>query len=749
MKKRLSRQKLPKSKRLTVLAAALGFAFASSSLTAVCADDSDVLIADFNGSDYGAWRVDGEAFGTAPAPGTLPGQMDVSGFRGAGLVNSFVGGDRTTGTLTSPEVVLNKPFVNFLIGGGGHDGTRFELLVDGAVVRVARGPNVVPGGSEKLDWATWDVSEFLGKKAIFRVVDEGTGGWGHINVDEIGLSDKKRAASERIVEISVDRRHLLVPIKTGAPTRWVRIEVDGKIEREFEAELASASETPDFYANVDAKDWQGKKINFIVEKTYSEETFAETRLSDEFYGGEPAYNEKYRPQFHFSPRRGWTNDPNGLVYYKGRYHLFYQHNPFGVNWGNMTWGHATSPDLLHWTEAPDALTPDPLGTIFSGSGAVDWNNATGFQTDPQGEPPLVFMFTYNGPNMRYGNKASQALAYSLDGGETLIKYDGNPTIPHIVGGNRDPKIFWFEPTKRWVTPLYMDGEDYAIFTSPDLKTWTKTCDVKNLGCSECPDMFALPVDGDESKTLWVFWGGNGKYVLGDFDGETFAPKTAPLDAKWGGNDYAAQTYSDVPGRRIQFSWMQGGSYPEAPFNQQFTVPRELTLRSTPDGVRLCVNPVEELKTLRGKRLSLELKTRKDGSGAFVPVPKLGASASFDLLDVELSFEIENVASQTFAIRGRKIELNFADKTMKHEGVVAPLAVEDGKVSLRLVLDRTSLEIFANDGLSQIAKCFVPEDKNDAPIVELSPAVVTNGAANVRRNVKLEVYPLRSVWNVEK
>ncbi|MBR5244107.1 MAG: hypothetical protein IKW13_07730, partial [Thermoguttaceae bacterium] len=327
--------------------------------------------------------------------------MDVSGFRGAGLVNSFVGGDRTTGTLTSPEVVLSQPFVNFLIGGGGLDGTRFELLVDGAVVRVARGPNVVPGGSEKLDWATWDVSEFLGKKAIFRVVDAETGGWGHINVDEIGLSAQKRAASDRIVEISVDRRHLLVPIKTGAPLRWVRIEVDGKIEREFEAEWASASETPDFYANVDAKDWQDEKINVVLEKTYSEETFAETQLSDEFYGGVPSYDEKYRPQFHFSPRRGWTNDPNGLVYYKGRYHLFYQHNPFGVNWGNMTWGHATSPDLLHWTEAPDALTPDPLGTIFSGSGAVDWKNTTGFQTDPQGEPPLVFMFTYNGPNMRY------------------------------------------------------------------------------------------------------------------------------------------------------------------------------------------------------------------------------------------------------------------------------------------------------------------------------------------------------------
>ena len=293
MKKRLSRQNFPKSKHLTLLAASLGVVFATLSISAVYADDAqnaDVLIADFNGANYDAWRVEGEAFGTAPAPGTLPGQMDVSGFRGAGLVNSFVGGDRTTGTLTSPEVVLSKPFVNFLIGGGGHDGTRFELLVDGKIVRVARGPNVVPGGSEKLDWATWDVSEFLGKKAIFRVVDEGTGGWGHINVDEISLSDKKRAASDRIVEISVDRRPLLVPIKAGSPQRWVRIEVDGKIEREFEAELAGASETPDFYANVDAKDWQGKKINIVLEKTYPEETFAEFQLSDEFYGGAESYN---------------------------------------------------------------------------------------------------------------------------------------------------------------------------------------------------------------------------------------------------------------------------------------------------------------------------------------------------------------------------------------------------------------------------------------------------------------------------
>lgn len=700
--------------------------------------EGDVVFANFDGDDYGSWKVEGEAFGTKPARGSLPSQMNVSGFIGAGLVNSYSGGDGSTGTLTSPVFTIEKPYINFLIGGGGVPGLSFELVVDGEVVRNATGSNTEPGGSEELDWDSWDATEFIGKSAFFRIVDSAVGGWGHLNVDEITFSDERRHGREdNVREVIITARYLQFAIKQTERKHWVRVEVDGKVAREFEASLALVSDqlgSEDFEACVDMRDWLGKKCLFIVEKSDSDAEYATLRFTDELFGGVKAYDEKYRPQFHFSPRYGWTNDPNGLVYYDGVYHLFYQHNPFGVNWGNMTWGHATSPDLLHWTEQGDAIYPDRLGSIFSGSGAVDFNNTTGFQRDSK-YPPLVFMYTANGPSMRYGEPVSQALAYSLDGGKTFLKYEGNPTIPHIVGGNRDPKIFWHEPTQKWIAALYMDGEDYALFGSKDLKTWKLLCSIEKLGCSECPDLFELPVDGDENNKLWVFWGGNGKYLLGNFDGEKFERLSEPLDAKYGGNDYAAQTFSNASGRRIQFSWMNGGRYPGMPFNQQFTAPRELSLVSTSDGVRLRVNPVAEIATLRGNELNLKRvqdaanPTRVD----FYPVD--GDSRRFNLLDCEVEFEPDG-ANAAVEVLGRRIEFDTVANTATYEGVTAPLIDGCGRIKLRLLLDATSLEIFFNDGTSQIAKCFVPDDDVDAPILR----------AEHCKSIDVKCWPMSSVWN---
>lgn len=700
--------------------------------------EGDVVIATFDSEDYGDWTAEGEAFGPGPAKGTLGGQMDVTGFEGAGLVNSYFRGDPTTGTLLSPEFEIVKPFINFLIGGGGHPGTRMELIVDGQVARLERGPNTNPGGSEALDWATWDVSELVGKKARIRIVDEETGGWGHINVDSIMMSDKKRAGIAYEREYKIDDRYLVVTIDQKAPRHWVRIEIDGQVQREFEACLAlkdAKLTSSDFEVCVDLGDWVGKTMKFVVEKADEETEFAPLTFSDDAFNNNVSYVEKYRPQFHFSPRTGWTNDPNGLVYHDGQYELFFQHNPFGTGWGNMTWGHAVSSDLLHWKEVGDAIYPDRLGTIFSGSGAVDVENSAGFQTDPNGPATLVFMFTQNGPNMRYGEPASQSLAYSLDGGKTLIKYEGNPTLPHMVGGNRDPKILWMEKEKYWVTALYLDGEDYALFSSKDLKSWELLCKIEKLGCSECPDIFELPVDGDEANKLWVFWGGNGKYLLGKFDGKTFTKLGEPLDAKWGGNDYAAQSYSNTPGRRIQFSWMNGGQYPDMPFNQQFTVPRELTLRSTPDGVRLCINPVVELKTLRAEEIALVKDQAGNAETVFCPADGK-TTDEFNLLDVEATIVPNGAEKIELELRGQKIELDLAAKTMKYGDAAAPVAVVDSKIKLRFVLDRMSLEIFANDGLSQIAKCFIPEDENNAPIFKSSCDCVE----------KLQIWTMNSVWN---
>ena len=727
----------------TICAATL--LLASASAATLEAEDAakaprrdDVVVMNFDEDDYGDWTIEGEAFGAAPAKGTLPGQMSVSGFAGSGLANTFYQGDKTQGKATSPEFVIERPYVNFLIGGGGVPGLSFDLLIDGEVARTATGPNLNPGGSEALDWATWDVSELQGKKCVFRIVDEATGGWGHINVDQIAFSDKRRAGMQHEREMVVEKPYLLFPVKQDdTRSYWIKIEVDGVVVREFTTRLALATQPlspADYNACVDMSPWLGKTCKFVVEKADEDIDFAPITFSDELYGGAASYDEKYRPQFHFSPRFGWTNDPNGLVYYNGEYHLFFQHNPFGVIWGNMTWGHATSPDLLHWTERGDAIYPDELGTIFSGSGAVDVNNTTGFQTDPNGPAPLVFMYTYNGPSMRYGNPASQALAYSLDSGKTLTKYEGNPTLPHIVGGNRDPKIFWYEPTQRWIVALYLDGEDYALFESKDLKSWTELCRIEKLGCSECPDIFELPVDGDDNNRLWVFWGGDGKYLLGKFDGKTFTRVTEPLNTKWGGNDYAAQSYSDTPGRRVQFSWMSGGEYPGMPFNQQFTVPRELSLATTPDGVRLRIYPVEEVATLRDEEVELERETQ-DGAAIYRATK---GETNLDLLDAELEIGQGDLPKQfSISLRGKKIEFDVAAQTMTYDGIVAPCAFGNG-LSLRLILDRTSIEIFANGGLSQISACFVPEDENAAPVLE------TRGLTEL----DAKVWTMKSVWNVK-
>ena len=529
-------------------------------------------------------------------------------------------------------------------------------------------------------------------------------------------------------DLTIEKRYLLLPVKDGGLQTWFRIESEGNIEYEFVIELVE--ENPDFYACLNVEKWRGKTLTLVAERTREgSRPFAGIPQSDERPDAETAYKEKYRPQYHFSPRFGWTNDPNGLVYYDGEYHLFYQHNPFGVRWNNMTWGHAVGTDLLHWDEGDDAIRPDELGTIFSGSAVVDWNNTAGLQTGD--EKTLIAIYTYNGPSMRYGHRASQGMAYSNDRGRTWTKYAKNPILFHIIGGNRDPKVFWHEESQKWIMPLYMEGEDYALFGSENLREWSKLCDIKNLGCSECPDMFELPVDGRVDQTKWVFWGADGKYLIGHFDGITFTPESEPLMAKYGGNDYAAQSYSNTPGRRIQFSWMSGGVYPNMPFNQQFSVPRELTLRTTPDGIRLCTNPVVELESLRGD--SLRKTDIALGEKTEIPI--------FDdeLLDLVMTVKPGNAKKLTFNIRGQKFEFLLDEKQVVSGDVIAPAAPIAGKLTVRVLMDRMSMELFVNDGLTQIAQCFVPEDNASYPNLEVS----SDGSDAVLEN--LEVWKLQSVY----
>ncbi len=443
------------------------------------------------------------------------------------------------------------------------------------------------------------------------------------------------------------------------------------------------------------------------------------------------HNETHRPQFHFTPKRNWMNDPNGLVYYRGEYHMFFQHNPTGIEWGNMTWGHAVSPDLVHWEQMPDAIEPDKLGTIFSGSAVVDWNNTSGFQSGS--ENVLVAFYTSAGEHASPPEPFTQSIAYSNDRGRTWAKYEKNPVLGHIKGHNRDPKVIWHEPSERWVMALFIDANDYALFSSPDLREWKHLCDIILPGVSECPDIFELPVDNDPANTRWVFWGANGGYVLGTFDGRKFTRETEVLHAELGANGYASQTWSDIPksdGRKIQISWMAGGKYPAMPFNQQMSFPVELTLRMFPEGVRLCRQPVREIEIIRDKVHIWKSRILKS-NGNLIP------DTDCELFDIRVEVEPVDAIAFGLLMRGHNLRYDFSGQSITCLGKTADLKSVSPRISLQVLVDRTSLEVFGNHGKVSMSSCFLPEEA--ARNLEFYSE---GGAVKV---ISLTLNELKSIW----
>ena len=446
---------------------------------------------------------------------------------------------------------------------------------------------------------------------------------------------------------------------------------------------------------------------------------------------EGLYRETWRPQFHFTAQTNWLNDPNGLVFYKGEYHLFFQHNPKGIKWGNMTWGHAVSTDLVHWTQLANAIVPDNLGTIFSGSAVVDFGNTAGFQKGD--EKALVCIYT------SAGKPFTQSIAYSTDRGRTFAKYEKNPVLGHIVGSNRDPKVVWHAPTKQWIMALFKDKNDFGFFSSPDLKVWTHLHDITATGCGECPDFFEMPVDGDRQRTRWVWTAANGQYLVGTFDGKKFTAQGGPHRVDWGGNFYAVQTFSDIPesdGRRIQITWMRGGKYPDMPFNQQMSFPCVLTLNKDPaEGIRMCRMPVREIETLYAKEHKWEGAALKPGENPL-------AGLSGDLFDICAELELGDAAEVGLKVRGEAVAYNVKDRKLSCLGKSAALDPAPGnRLALRVLVDRTSLEVFGNDGRVSMTSCFLPKPEERS--LEIYAA---GGAARI---VSLKVYELRPAWPAAK
>jgi len=446
---------------------------------------------------------------------------------------------------------------------------------------------------------------------------------------------------------------------------------------------------------------------------------------------EKLYHETYRPQFHFTAKKNWLNDPNGLMYYKGEYHLFFQHNPSSIDWGNMTWGHAVSPDMIHWKQLDNAIEPDELGTIFSGSGVVDWNNTSDFKNG--NETVMICIYTSAGDCVTPKVPFTQSIAYSNDKGRTWMKYVNNPVLGHIIGSNRDPKVIWHDPTEKWVMALFLDGNDYALFSSPNLKEWTRICDIHLPDTGECPDIFELPVDGDPEKKKWVFWGGNGNHYIGTFDGQKFITESEVLRTDFGANCYASQTWSDIPkydSRRIQIAWMSGGKYPDMPFNQQMSFPCKLSLKTTPDGIRLFRQPVREIENIHQKEHIWN-------DGVLISGEKLLSGISGDLFDIRAEFELGKATEFGVNVRGEKVQYNVVNSQLSCLGRTATLKPNGNKIKLQILVDRTSIEVFGNDGRISLSSCFLPNLDNK------SLGVYANGGD--MKIVSISVHELRSVW----
>jgi len=553
-------------------------------------------------------------------------------------------------------------------------------------------------------------------------------------------------------QISCQQRYLHFPIKKGAPKITIQVLVDDKAMRQFEMALADINngDTPDFWAFLDIGMFDGKTITLQpVGETPHAALLEQAKQSDAILGAETLYAERMvdgetviaRPQFHFTTRRGWLNDPNGLVYYEGEYHLFYQHNPFGTDWGNMHWGHAISPDLLHWQELPEALymVEHAKGMCFSGCALVDHHNTAGFQSGP--DKTLIAVFT--------DTALGECLIYSHDRGRTWHRYEDNPIISHK---GRDTKVFWYDPPNKasdghWVLACYDEYEDkrwIAFFKSRDLKHWDYCSRIE--GYFECPDFLHLPIDGDSNRMKWVLYAADGRYAIGEFDGQTFTPDT-PTEKQqlWYGRFYAAQTYSNAPeGRCVQIGWGQGITFGALPFNQQMVIPVTLSLRQTGAGLRLHAAPVAELEGLRQTHHAWSHVHLTSPFTQPLPLHWLDEAASggevADGDEVVLRMKPNGADQITLTLRGIEVICDVAAQTIRCGDVSAPLALVDDRIQLRLLLDTRSLEIFVGAGDIALSVLVAPLATDQTLRVAASSA-----AAEIE---SVALYGLHGVWPSE-
>lgn len=530
-------------------------------------------------------------------------------------------------------------------------------------------------------------------------------------------------AQKGIIKITLkaDKQFLLYPVNNNTSRK--RLEFNTKnLATYLDIKISSHPDSTDYWVFMDVSRFEGQKLKITAEESdYMKKALNLITLEDSIITDKPIYFEELRQQVHFSSRRGWNNDPNGLVYFDGEYHLFYQHNPYGWHWGNMHWGHAISKDLVHWKELPDALYPDELGTMFSGSAVIDKNNTAGW-----GKNALVAIYTANRQEPRH---QVQCIAYSTDRGRTFKKYKDNPVINSYERweshSTRDPKVFWYEPDNKWVMALY-EVEGVSIYNSENLKDWTYKSHVS--GFHECPELFELAVDDDEKNKKWVLFSASGVHKIGTFNGEEFITEvTRP--SYIGDGMYAAQTYNNSPdGRRIQIGW---GTIPSEgmPFNQMMTFPSEMKLKTTAEGIRLQLRPVEEISLLYKESYSYkDLSVNQEDINDIIQQP------STRLLHIKADFVTNDINPVSVIINGHKITYN--PRSEKEDETFLPVAGTNLK--LEFIVDINSIEVFMNNG--QFVKVIAHNSAANEPGISFEGKGQT-----IIKN--LEIHELESIWNL--
>lgn len=522
-----------------------------------------------------------------------------------------------------------------------------------------------------------------------------------------------------------DAKYLLLPIQESSPE--ARIAVVNANQTKESINVRLATDKIDYFVPYHLEDgdkfYIHEQFNRSGENLHASDAgnsgiwMEKVELSDTFDTNKP---EKYRPLYHFSPGYGWMNDPNGMFYKDGVFHLYYQHNPYAAVWGNMNWGHATSRDLVHWQHEPVAIAPDAWGAIFSGSCVVDKNNTSGF-----GKDAVVAIYT------SAGERQMQSIAYSNDNGLTFKKYAGNPVVMSDVADFRDPKVFWHEATKKWIMVLAV-GQEMQFRSSDDLKTWKYESSFgEGEGCHdgvwECPDLVELPVEGT-NETRWMLicninpggpaGGSATQYFTGAFDGKKFVTD-APGVTKWmdyGKDHYATVTWSNVPDNRcVAIAWMSNWQYANVTPTKYFTstnsIPRDLSLYSYDGNIYVKSAPVPEFEQyMQQASIKSRLSVGKKVSAVAIPKTVDGNSFVMDLTVKKGS--ASNFTMALVSSAGERVEMrydgeNFAFDRTKSGNVefsddfpsvtVAPVNDDSNTVDLRIFVDKASVEVFGNGG----------------------------------------------------